>query len=372
MINTPHKLTFKKSSGAAIMITLLALLLICSLTVLSGARTIKANTTIVRNQIFENQAFEASEAGVEFGLVHLRDNHLTILTDADSNGFIDAYAPITTTNVDNGNNTRYTITYSNPIASNFNITQLSVNGTSDANMVNKTHTQLAIRIPFMINSPPAGFITYGSINLSGNVNIRNTETGSTIWSGGSVLLSGAADTTCGVGCGSDKNHMNSDIAQNDTQLSTLSGDEFFETFIGVNKGTAEASASLVLNYNSNQNLSSILAPNNNDGKSIWINQDGGEASFSGNSTIGTQDAPVILIIDGDFKANGTTTVYGVVYVTQNWHNTGGGTLTVHGAVVIEGDYTGNGTPNVIFDSLTLDNTRNIAEFAKVPGSWRDF
>lgn len=372
MISIRHKIKFNKARGAAVMITLFALLFICSLTVLTGARTIKANTTVVRNQLFEDQAFEASEAGVEFGLVHLKDNRTTILKDSDSDGFIDTYAPATTTNVNNGNNTTYTITYSNPTASNFDITQLSVNGTSDSGSTNKTLTQLAIRIPFMENAPPAGFITHTGVSLGGNVNVENTETGTTIWTGGAVSLTGAATTTCGVGCGSDRNNMNSDVVQGDNQLSSLSGDEFFQNFFGVDKATAEASADLVLNYNANQNISAVLDPNSNDGKAIWVNQDAGEAFLSGNATIGSQAEPVILIIDGDFKANGTTDIYGVVYVTQDWNNTGGGTLNVHGAVIVEGAYSGNGTPNVIFDSLAINNARNIAEFAKVPGSWRDF
>lgn len=375
MTSTAHKLQIKKPNGAAILISMLSLLLICSLAVVSGAKSVKSNNVIVKNQIFGDQAFEASEAGVEFGLVHLKSNSSTILTDSDSDGFIDAYAPSTTTNVDNGNNTAYTITYSNPTASSFDLTQLSINGTSDATNTSKTINQLAIRIPFMENTPPAGFITHSGVSLGGNVtivNITNTATGNTIWSGGPVSLTGSADTTCGVGCGSDRNNTNSDITENDSQLSTLTGDEFFLNFFGVNKATAEANADITLNYTSDQNLSSVLDPDSNDGKSIWINQNGGTASLSGNSTIGSQDNPVILIIDGNFIANGNTDIYGVVYVTQDWNNTGGGTLTIHGAVIVEGAYNGNGTPNVIYDSLTLNNTNNIAEFAKVPGSWHDF
>ncbi len=372
MINSPHNIGLKASKGAAVMITMFSLLLVSSLVVLSSAKSIKANTVVVRNQLFEDQAFESAEAGIEFGLVHLKENRSTIVADADSDGFIDSYTPSATTSVDNGNNTTYSIVYNNPTANNFDITQLSVTGTSDAGNVNKILTQLAIRIPFMENAPPAGFITYGGVNLSGNITIENTNTPTTIWSGGAVGLSGAANTNCGIGCGSDRNNTGTDMVENDAQLSGLSGDDFFENIMGMDKTTMQNSADINLTYGSNQNLSSVLDPDSNNGKAIWINQTGGTASFSGNSTIGSQAEPVILVINGDFKANGNTIVYGVIYVTQDWANSGGGTLTVHGAVIVEGDYSGSGTPNIIYDPLVLDNVTELTDFAKVAGSWRDF
>lgn len=370
--NRNAKFAFFHAKGAAIILTMFSLLFIASLVVLSTAKTIKANTTVVRNQIFEDQSFEAAEAGGEFGLVHLRDNRSTILVDSDSDGFIDVYAPAATTNVDNGNGTTYTITYTNPTANNFDITQVTSVGTTDSGNVTKTITELAIRIPYLKANPPAGFITKDGVGLGGNVHIENTTTGTTIWSGGAVTLTGSADTDGGGGVTSDRNGINSDIAQNDAQLSTLSGDGFFENFFSANKSSVEEGANVKLTYNSNQNLSAILDPDSNNGKVIWVNQTGGTASFSGNATIGSPDEPVILIIDGDFKANGTTQVYGIIYVTQDWNNTGGGTLDVYGAVIVEGEYNGNGTPNVIFDENVLNNVREMAEFARIPGSWRDF
>jgi Tfp pilus assembly protein PilX len=328
------------------MLTMFSLLFLGSLVVLSTAKTIKANSTVVRNQIFEDQAFEAAEAGGEFGLVHLKDNRSTILVDTDSDGYIDSYAPAATTNVNNGNGTTYTITYSNPTANNFDITQISVVGTTDGGSVTKNITQLAIRIPYLKISPPAGFITKDGVTLGGNVHIENTVTGTTIWSGGGVSLSGSADTNGGGGVTSDRRNINTDIAQNDAQLSGLTNNEFFESFIGSDKATAESSADIVLTYNGNQNLSAILDPDENNGKIIWVNQDSGTARFSGNATIGSPEEPVILIIDGDFKANGTTDIYGLVYVTQDWHNSGGGNLTIHGAVIVEGAFSGTGTPNI--------------------------
>lgn len=375
MINT--SLNYRTSQGAAVLLTMAALLFVCSLVVLTGAKSIKANTMVVRNQLHEDQAFEAAEAGIEYGLVHLKENRSAILVDDDENGgsgdgYIDAYATALTQNVDNGNGTNYSIVYSNPTANDFDITLLTVTGTSDGGNVTKIINQQAIRIPYLQILPPAGLISHDDISLGGNVTVTNTTTGTTIWSGGRVQLSGSASTDGGNGVSSDRRTTDSDIVQNDRQLSSLTGDEFFQAMLGTDKATAEANADIILNYSSSQNLSSVLDPDSNNGKAIWVNQTGGTARFSGNATIGTQDEPVVLIINGDFKANGTTDIWGVVYITQDWHNTGGGTLTIHGAVIVEGAFSGTGTPNVIYDALTLQNTREIAEFARIPGSWRDF
>lgn len=313
-----------KQQGVAVMITMFALLFVCSLIVLSSSKTIRTNTMVVRNQFYEDQAFEAAEAGIEYGLVHLKENRSDIVKDSNGDGFIDEYVVPEITNVYNSNGTTYTITYTNPIANNFDIIQLSVTGTADAGRVSRELTQLAVKIIFVQMNPPAGFITKDGVDLGGNVTIYNTDTGTTIWSGGVVGLTGAATTEGTNGVGSDRNNINTDIDQNDTRLSAMTGDEYFENFFGVDKTAMEDGVDILLNFNSSQNLNAILDPESNNGKAIWVNQNAGEAFFSGNATLGTPTEPVVLVIDGDFKANGTTVIYGVVYITKDWVNSGGG------------------------------------------------
>ena len=123
--------------------------------------------------------------------------------------------------------------------------------------------------------------------------------------------------------------------------------------------------------NSNTNYSSDL--NGVVGQTIWIEQTGGTARINGNTTIGSATQPVILIVNGNFKAKGNTTIYGIVYVAKNWNNGGGGNLNIIGAAVVEGNFSGKGSPNITYDPTVLNRLQETqGVFVKIPGTWRDF
>ena len=89
---------------------------------LSSASSIKSNTVISRNQLHYDQAFEAAEAGIEYGLANLKKNRLTIIADTDGDGKISD----TPLKVYNGNNTSFSIVYSNETINDFDTIKLTV------------------------------------------------------------------------------------------------------------------------------------------------------------------------------------------------------------------------------------------------------
>jgi len=359
-----------KQRGAFILVGMLAMMLIASIIVFSTASSITTKQRITANVSREIQSFEAAEAGIEFGIAYGEQNIAAILTDADSNGFIDDYSASGITDVTLANGAKYSVTYSNPTANDFNIIEITSIGTSNDGTVSRTIKQQVYRNEFLSFSPPAGISAHHDVNLSGNVTVTNHATGTTIWAGDDVSLGGSASTDAN-GVSSDKNQINSDVHQNDGRISSLSGDEYFYNFFKMDKATAKVNANIIYTGSTNTNYSSLL--NGLTGKIIWIDHTaGGQAQLSGNSTIGIATSPVILIIDGDFKANGNTTIYGSVYVAQDWNNSGGGTLTIHGSALVEGTLSSTGTPDVTYDSDVINNTKNLAKFVKIPGSWRDF
>lgn len=365
-----------KQNGTATIILVLVLTTVISTITLYTANSVQTSQRVSANTLREKQAFEAAESGLEYGISHLKENGTVIMVDTDADGYIDPYSTSETTNVNQANGTQYSFSYTNPTFNDFDVIELTSTGQSIDGTVNSTVIQELLKLTHLTNSPPAGFIAHSDVAMSGNMSITNTETGNTIWSGGTVTLGGSAETigsptTQGVNTGSDKHSINSDITHNDATLSGLSNDEFFQNFFGMSKSQARDSANILYVGDANTNYSDLL--NGVVGKTIWLDHTaGGEASFSGNAVIGSVTQPVVLIVDGDFKANGTTIVYGAIYVAQDWNNSGGGTLDVYGAVVVEGTFSGTGTPNVQFSQAVLNATSSIADYVKIPGSWRDF
>jgi hypothetical protein len=110
----------------------------------------------------------------------------------------------------------------------------------------------------------------------------------------------------------------------------------------------------------------------NPGRPIWI---GGGLSLDVADPVGTPDAPVVLIVEGDVDITvANARINGVVYQTGNrWDSSVASTLA--GALIGEGalDFGGDGTPTVAYDAQILERLRRTSgSFVRIPGSWRDF
>ena len=366
MTYIPHK-----QRGMANIMTTLVLLMVMTSMTLYATSTSKTEVLVSTNETLESQAFESAEAGLEYARSYINANSLAMLVDSDNDGFIDAVNDpnITSGTLETGHG--YVFSLSNPIANNFDMILITSTGTTSDTSTARTVRQLySLQTALNDSGPAAGLISYGGINLGGNVLINNPSTQYSIWAGGNVGFTGSAGSNNGSGDVSDRNGLGNDVDANDTQLSNLTGDEFFEVFFTGDKAEIRNMATSYYSNTGNTNYSSAL--DGKTGQIIWIDQDG-EAQINSNVTIGSPTEPVILIVNGDFVLNGNATVYGMVYVTQDWNNTGGGTLNVEGAVVVEGNVSGNGTPNVVYNTTIITNlASSYGSFASIPGSWRDF
>lgn len=356
--------------GYALLATATMILLGTSITALIVTKSMYFEQKNQSNQYQLRMAFQAAEAGLEYGISYLLNNQSAVLVDSNTDGFIDVYTNPAINDVTLSNGSSYNITYTNTTANSYRTIEVASTGYSNNGESQRTIRELLTIYPLLVNNPPAGIVTRNNVSLGGDVSIANTQTGKTIWSGGGVSLSGSAGTDAGNGTGSTSSSMGSDIIQNDSGLSNLSADQFFQAFFGQTKTQAQQNSNLIYNNSSNTDMSSTL--NGVTGKAIWINQTGGEARFHGNTTIGSAAQPVVLIVNGPLKMNGTVTIYGVVYVIGDWNNDGGGSLTINGGVIVEGTLSSTGTPNVTYNQSILGNLAEVGQYVKVPGSWRDF
>lgn len=367
-------MNWNKQRGYALLLTASIIILGISITALITARSIYFDQKQQNNERNQYLAFQAAEAGLEYGIANIYTNKANILSDLNNDGYIDGYTSATTTNVAFNNGTTYNVIYSNPVVSNFKTLQVTSTGSADNSATTRTVSQLMQIFPLLSSTPPSSIIAKGDVSLGGNLTVANvvsnTVTGTTIWSGGNVALAGSASTEAANGISSDKNGLNADVVHNDTGLSGLTSDQFFSGFFGSTKAVAQTNTDLVYTNTSDTNLSSTL--NGVTGKSIWVNQTGGTASFSGNATIGSPTNPVVLVINGPFSANGNTTIYGFVYIIGDWNNGGGGTLAINGGMAVEGRLSSTGTPDVTYSNSIFSNLNQVGEYVKVPGSWRDF
>lgn len=360
-------LRLKKQHGAATLLITTLLMVSITMIVIFAANYSTFQQKISANVNRNQQAYEAAEAGLEFGINYLKENRTTILATA-SGGYIQPFSNSSVTNVVLANNSRYSITFTNPTANDYTIIRVTSTGTSDDGTATRVLTQL-VSYGSLLSAPPTNPLTVkGNVALGGGSSISNTESGTSINSGGTVTISGSSTTTSTSGT-STSSSTGSDIQQSNSTLSSMSFDAYFANFFGTTPATVKSNSTYT--YTNLGEYSGVL--NGKTGVSIWIDQTSGTAKISSSTVIGSPSSPVLLIINGNLKISGSTIVYGLIYVTGTADVDIVGSTLLVGGLVTSSDLTMTGSSSVQYNSSVLTTTQQMMSYyAKIPGSWKDF
>ncbi|EOD56024.1 hypothetical protein G113_05999, partial [Aeromonas molluscorum 848] len=101
------------------------------------------------------------------------------------------------------------------------------------------------------------------------------------------------------------------------------------------------------------------------------------------SNIGTQSAPVVLIVkDGSLSINGNNQLYGLIFAYSSHPATATTDIKLNGGAIVNGALAANfklgkanGTYDAKYDEAALSNIKTGAAFQtlkQIPGSWRDW
>jgi hypothetical protein len=374
MINIPHKLYKKNLRGAATLVIAVLLLVTATLIVVFAGSYSIMQQKISANQIRNQQAYEAAEAGLEFGINYLQLNSTTILA-TPSGGHILPYTSASTTNVTLSNNSRFSIVYTNPTANDYTLILITVTGTSDDGTASRVVQQLVKYGSVLFTPSHNAITTKGSVNISGNGKVTNTQYNSTVVSASAMTLNGNAKTITSTGTSSTPGNIQSDVEQNNAILSDMSVDDLFSAYFGAPMAQIKSTMGHVYSSAGSTNYSSILS--GMTGTTIWIDQPSGSATLSGNTTIGSADNPVLIIVNGDLDISGNTTIYGFIFVAGSTAATTDitGNFNLTGGLATADSLNISGNVNVIYDSSALVGVQTSLPstyYAKVPASWKDF
>lgn len=362
-----------EKSGAATLVMTVVLMMLSTLIILFaaeyGALQDKALSNVTRN----NQAFEAAQAGLEYGINYLNKNSSTILANP-VNGYIPSYSDSHTANVSLPNNSSFTITYSNPVANNYTLIKISSTGTSDDGSSTHTVSQLVKFGSMLLNKPSEPLDIKGSATFTGNSQISNSSGNTTIKSGSTVTLTGSATTAPSSGPGSSPGNIGSDIIQNNSTLSNMSASDLFSTYFGLSQSLVKSSIGNYYSNSTDTNYRSLIS--GKSGTSIWIDQTSGTATIGGSAVvIGSSSSPVLLVINGTNTFSGFVLIYGFVYINGNNTIASSSSISIIGGVASTGTIGGSGTIQIYYSPSVLSNLQSqsgMQYYAKVPGSWKDF
>lgn len=412
-----------KQKGAVTLLTSVVILMLATILVIAVSRTTIMEQRISSNEIRARQAFEAAEAGLNFGIAYVTQTMqggVTVPSGTDKNKDL-TIDTIALTTITASTKNKYSVAFFNPTESLANIScpdepdevvcklpngspclpvpikylrtpRIVACGWSDDGLGRSMVSQRVETVPAMARSPTNPMTAKGAINVTGSTSVTNYYNNLTIWSGGSLSVTGAAGKTfvrnpivtppaasvtpplhgtqCASSanyvCATDKNSTGPDVIDADPTLSNLTAAQMFYNYFGV----ADVAA-----YQASIASMPAVAPGTNlDGiKQESFVVSGSITSNMSNTIIGSRDQPVVMIIDGDWTGGGNTIIYGVVYVRGDVDLSGG--ITVQGSVIVEKSMFGTGNLDVIFDQLVMDNIGlggGVGKSALIPGSWRDW
>lgn len=368
MTNSYHN-KIRIQRGAAMLVITVALLIATTMIILFAANQSSTLQKITSNQYRNATGFQAAEAGLEYAINYLQKNSATILANPVS-GFIAPFSNASTTNVTLPNNSKYSFVYTNPIANNYNVIQITSTGSSDDNTSTRVVSQTVAFGSLLSTSPNKPITSKGAVSLGGNATVSNPEGPNAITSAAGVAFSGSSTTVTTLGTGNAGSTQ-----QNNSSLQSMTDNDFFVSYFGNTSAVIKSKVGHYYNNTSNTNYSSTLS--GMTGTSIWIDQSSGStATINGTTTIGSAAQPVMMVVNGNLSLSGNVVIYGFVYIIGTTGiNTLTGNTQIIGGMVTSNTLNMTGSISITYNSTVLNTLRNqssMSYYAKVPGSWKDF
>lgn len=362
-----------RQRGAATLIISAILLTVGTLIIVFAANYGRMQTVSASNMNKSEQAFSAAEAGLEFGINYLKENYATVTANPVS-GYFPVYTDASTTNIALSNGTQFTVAFTNPVMSNYDLIEITSVGTSADGTTTRTVSVQVMGGSILLSTPNNPLTVGGNIAMSGSSQVYNLEEDLTVEAGGTVTFQGSAQTVT-AGGGSNKTHISDDVVQ---EGGTPPDSEVLNTYFGTDSEVLIKSNFVHVFTNTGGNVNYSSQVNGMTGTSIWIEQTSGSiATINGNTLLGTIEDPVIIVVNnGELHLAGNLNFSGFIFTMgdSSFINISG-SATTSGGVVGNGSLDVSGNASISYSSSVLSNVQDLSAmsyFAKIPGTWRDY
>ena len=252
--------------------------------------------------------------------------------------------------------------------------------------------------------PGFPLVAKGIAGSGGNFTIINRFSHATIWTGADSTTVGSAETYVNdpldpattraelidisgspdplqvLHASYSKGGLNSDVIEADDNLTNMTGDQFFESFINENKPTIRGFADGIGQRWDDADITwNELEVSDGVRGIVWIDcpADGEWRVSGGMNQLGSEEFPISLFINCDFVTTGSGApgmdVVGLIYVIGDWDS--GGNFEVQGGVMVEGDVDNKGVPTIVYDEDLFKGSLGVPPGGlgtTVSGTWKDW
>lgn len=359
--------------GAAILLTVVLLLIMVTLVTLYTGKIQSFEHQIVVNTQNQRWAQASAKAGLNKALAMLNVNKIWL--NAGVSGNLE----------DSSTFTIYATTES--LSGYRKLVTIRSIGKSADGLAKATVKEKALIYPVLFNSPPAplmvnhGFSTTGEFELAANPDGLGPTFPLSLWSDAAITLSGTRHHSCilsefNAGNCAKNTYSDHSIKLDDiVDSSTSFPEDLFSYLFNI-----PSSEWFELQQQSDFVLADCDTLDINSWGVIWVN---GDCDVSASTQIGNDSEPIILIIfDGNLEFQNNVVVHGLVFAFKPLGSTKildvnmQANSVVHGSVVTN-YHLGTKSPfmRVVFRAdvmQKLQNSKRLQRVARIPGSWHDF
>ncbi len=241
-------------------------------------------------------------------------------------------------------------------------------GTTDA--IARVEVALAL-LPGLASAPAAALTVRGDVNApSAALGLHNGD----VASGAVAVHAGASiDASAAHVSGAAGAPRYEALVGDDAALAALSPDQLFIATFGHDRQSWAAQPTVSTLTCEGNCASALQAAVASAGTNALIRV-AGDLLLDGPVTIGSAPQPALVVVDGAVQLRGSVNLHGLLYATSvAWNLPAAAGAQVRGAVISETGYSGDGTPDLVYDATVLDHLRSRSgTFVRVSGSWRDF
>lgn len=356
-----------RQQGMATLVTAVVLLIAALGVLFYMSDVVNRETQLVANEYRGKQAFHAAQGGIDRGMYELQQASGSLPAsrafDAASYGY-----------------TADVVSDANP-----DFVILKSEGYSDDASVQRVVFQVLSKNPIFPSIATIPLVAKGNASLSGSFELINNDENINVWTGGSVSKSGAFATKISIGgvdnqISTTKNTIGPDVVHNDLSLANASSEEILESFTGYNLSELKELAGSNV-YSSELGSAEDFAAALSDSSTgvIYYNDPSNAAASFGlpagspsTNIIGSEDNPVILVVDGTLNIQANCTFYGVIISAGEIEKINGGPYIYGGIIGLDEVDLGNGNFTIENSPGVSNGLQNKFELSFVDGGWRDW
>ncbi|WP_428422548.1 pilus assembly PilX family protein [Methylibium sp.] len=246
-------------------------------------------------------------------------------------------------------------------------------GPSDATAV----AQIVLKLrPALRTLPVAALTAGGSATLDGwqLANLDHATHGLAIDAGGDIVVTGNGALTTLPGSPVENALVKHDEALAGLASADATGDAFFAALFGSDTARfASAATTRRLSGCTAVSCGTAMLSAHAEGHTTFFVDGDLQLDAAGwpDGSVGSADRPLIVIVAGQLRFNGSFPAYGLLYA-QAADFSPGGDIDLQGALVARGSMAGSAAGRVMYSPEVLQRLRiGNGLLARVPGSWRD-